>query len=454
MSSDDVAISIKSLNKCYQIYAQPRDRLKQFVLPRFQRLAGQAPKSYFNEFWALRDVSFDIKKGEVVGIIGRNGSGKSTLLQIICGTLHPTSGDIQTHGRIAALLELGSGFNPEFTGRDNIYLNASLLGLSHDLIAERFDSIVEFSGIYDFIDQPVKTYSSGMAMRLAFAVIAHVDADILVIDEALSVGDAFFTQKCMRFFREFMTHGTIFFVSHDTGAIVNLCSKAIYLENGIIKSSGAPKEIVKQYASSTFGTFRANQSESSSGADENNINTSGQIDGIEASALEFEKPVGSNLTPEFHFERDDFFVGAGGAEIFFAQILDKAGNSATWITGGEELALHIKCKSHAPLHGPIVGFQVKDRLGQILVEDNSFLTYHDKPLNILTGQRFFSIFTFRLPLLRTGDYSISVALAEGTQEKHVQHHWIDDAIIFKVHANGYINGVIGVEMKSVLMGSE
>ena len=197
MSSNDIAIRVKGLSKCYGIYASPRERLKQFILPRLQRLVGQAPKQYFHEFWALKDVSFEIKKGETVGIIGRNGSGKSTLLQMICGTLHPTSGSIQTNGRIAALLELGSGFNPEFTGRENVYMNASVLGLSNEEINERFNDIVTFADIGDFIDQPVKTYSSGMMVRLAFAVIAHVDADILVIDEALAVGDAFFVQKCI-----------------------------------------------------------------------------------------------------------------------------------------------------------------------------------------------------------------------------------------------------------------
>lgn len=207
MSSNEIAIKVQNLSKCYHIYDNPRDRLKQFVAPRLQRLTWQHPKQYFREFWALKDVSFEVKKGETVGIIGRNGSGKSTLLQMICGTLTPTQGSIETNGRIAALLELGSGFNPEFTGRENVYMNASVLGLSNKEIDARFDDIVAFSDIGDFIEQPVKTYSSGMMVRLAFAVIAHVDADILIIDEALAVGDAFFTQKCMRFLRGFMKTG-------------------------------------------------------------------------------------------------------------------------------------------------------------------------------------------------------------------------------------------------------
>nr|WP_305909910.1 ABC transporter ATP-binding protein [Methylomarinum sp. Ch1-1]MDP4522849.1 ABC transporter ATP-binding protein [Methylomarinum sp. Ch1-1] len=241
--SSDIAIKVENLSKCYQIYDQPHDRLKQSIFPRFQRLVGKQPKQYFREFWALKDVSFEINKGETIGIIGRNGSGKSTLLQLICGTLNPTSGSIQTNGRIAALLELGSGFNPEFTGRENVYMNASVLGLSMEETNTRFADIIEFADIGDFINQPVKTYSSGMMVRLAFAVIAHVDADILVIDEALAVGDAVFTQKCMRYIRRFQEKGTLLFVSHDMGAILNLCETGVWIHHGIVQELGEAKKL-------------------------------------------------------------------------------------------------------------------------------------------------------------------------------------------------------------------
>jgi len=250
--SSEIAIKVENLSKCYQIYDQPRDRLKQFVLPRLQRTLGREPKQYYQEFWALKDVSFEVKKGETVGIIGRNGSGKSTLLQILCGTLNPTGGTFTTNGRIAALLELGSGFNPEFTGRENVYMNAAVLGLSTEEVDQRFNDIAEFADIGQFIEQPVKTYSSGMMVRLAFAVIAHVDADILVIDEALAVGDAFFTQKCMRFLRGFMRNGTILFVSHDTGAVINLCHSVIWLIDGAIKAIGDCKIISEDYLASMY----------------------------------------------------------------------------------------------------------------------------------------------------------------------------------------------------------
>lgn len=248
MSSNDIAIRVENLSKCYEIYANPRDRLKQFVMPRLQRLAGQTPKQYFREFWALKDVSFEIKKGETVGIIGRNGSGKSTLLQMICGTLNPTSGSVQTHGRIAALLELGSGFNPEFSGRENVYLNGAVLGLSRDEIDQRFDAIASFSEIGDFIEQPVKTYSSGMMVRLAFAVAINVDPEILIVDEALSVGDELFQRKCFSRIEAIRANGaTILFVSHSGSQIVELCDRAILMDVGEKLAVGAPKQIVGRY---------------------------------------------------------------------------------------------------------------------------------------------------------------------------------------------------------------
>lgn len=245
---NDIAIRVSNLSKCYQIYDNPRDRLKQFVAPRLQRLAGQSPKQYFREFWALKDVSFEIKKGETVGIIGRNGSGKSTLLQMICGTLSPTSGNVQTNGRIAALLELGSGFNPEFTGRENVYMNAAVLGLSNDEVDVRFNDIAAFADIGQFIEQPVKTYSSGMLVRLAFAVAINVDPEILIVDEALSVGDELFQRKCFSRIEAIRASGaTILFVSHSGSTIVELCDRAVLVDSGEKLAIGVPKQIVGRY---------------------------------------------------------------------------------------------------------------------------------------------------------------------------------------------------------------
>lgn len=246
--SSEIAIKVEHLSKCYQIYEQPRDRLKQFILPRLQRLAGQVPNRYFREFWALRDVSFEVRKGETVGIIGRNGSGKSTLLQMICGTLNPTSGSIQTSGRIAALLELGSGFNPEFTGRENVYLNGAVLGLSEEEIDSRFESIAAFAEIGEFINQPVKTYSSGMMVRLAFAVQASVEPNVLIVDEALAVGDERFQRKCFSRLEDLKSKGvSILFVSHSNSHIIELCDRAFMLEDGECLMQSLPSDVVRAY---------------------------------------------------------------------------------------------------------------------------------------------------------------------------------------------------------------
>ncbi len=245
---DDVAICVSNVSKCYHIYNQPQDRLKQSILPRLQRLIGQPPKSYAREFWALKDVSFEIKKGETVGIIGRNGSGKSTLLQMICGTLTPTSGTIETRGRVAALLELGAGFNPEFTGRENVYMNGAVLGLSREEIDARFDDIAAFADIGDFIEQPVKTYSSGMYVRLAFAVQVCVVPDILIVDEALSVGDFVFTLKCLKRIENLKMNGTsILFVTHDITLVQKLCDRVLYLHQGVMKGVGDPAYWCSRY---------------------------------------------------------------------------------------------------------------------------------------------------------------------------------------------------------------
>ena len=227
------AIRIKGVSKYFPIYDTPRDRLKQMVMPRLHRLFARAPRRYHREFWALNEVSFDIRRGETVGIIGRNGAGKSTLLQIISGTLNPSAGKVETRGRIAALLELGAGFNPEFTGRENVFMNGSILGLSHEEVARRFDEIAAFADIGEFIDQPVKTYSSGMYVRLAFAVQACVDPEILIVDEALAVGDIGFQYKCFKRMEALREKGvTILMVTHSTGSILEYADRCIVLDGG------------------------------------------------------------------------------------------------------------------------------------------------------------------------------------------------------------------------------
>jgi len=244
--NDAPVISVSGLEKTFRMYRRPQDRLKQMVLPRL--LPVKKPREYYETFTALKDVSLTLNHGETVGIIGRNGSGKSTLLQIICGTLQPTSGQVNVNGRVAALLELGAGFNPEFTGRENVYLNGTIIGMTKNEIDARFDDIARFANIGQFMDQPTKNYSSGMYVRLAFSVAIHAEPDILVVDEALSVGDESFQRKCYARIEALQDRGaTILFVSHSAQAIIELCDRAILLDAGEILISGAPKRVVGQY---------------------------------------------------------------------------------------------------------------------------------------------------------------------------------------------------------------
>jgi lipopolysaccharide transport system ATP-binding protein len=445
-TGNELAIRVKRLRKGYQIYEAPRDRLKQFVLPRLQRLVGRHPRQYFREFLALKDVSLDVRKGETIGIVGRNGSGKSTLLQIICGTLYPNSGDVEVRGRVAALLELGSGFNPEFTGRENVYLNASVLGLTTRQIDARFADIVVFADIGDFIDQPVKTYSSGMTVRLAFAVIAHVDADILVIDEALAVGDAFFTQKCMRFLRNFMKTGTVLFVSHDTASIKSLCNRAIWLERGEVLQEGEPKDVCDRYLEAFFeaqqgGSTTTKLREAKSRA-ELPPRKDQRLEMVNASNLRNDLQV-------FAFDPDAASFGKGGARIESVEILDTVGAPLRWVVGGEQITLRIGVQVAESLNSPIVGFFVKDRLGQTLFGDNTYLSYLDEPVPCAPGSELQATFTFAMPILPPGDYSVNVAVADGTHEQHIQHHWIHDAIMFRSESSSIVTGLVGIPMQEI-----
>lgn len=332
----EYAIEVNGLGKCYQIYDKPSDRLKQMLM--------RGRKQYYKEFWALKGVSFKIKKGETVGIIGRNGSGKSTLLQMICGTLNPTGGEVKVNGRVAALLELGAGFNPEFSGVENVYMAASLYGLSKEEVDQRFDAIATFADIGDHIHQPVKTYSSGMYVRLAFAVIAHVDADILVIDEALAVGDAFFTQKCMRFLRNFMKHGTVLFVSHDTSSVRSLCNLAVWLEKGSIIETGTPKDVCERYLEAFFEANQGKHKERSTllvrRTEELLAPRDQRQDFINNSNLR-------NDIQVFRFVPDAASFGKRSAEIVDVRFFDSERRPLAWIVGGEDVILKISAVAQA-----------------------------------------------------------------------------------------------------------
>lgn len=451
MSCDNIAIKVTNLGKCFEIYGAPHDRLKQFILPRIKRLLKQPTKQYFQEFWALKDVSFEVKRGETVGIIGRNGSGKSTLLQMICGTLTPTIGNIQTKGRIAALLELGSGFNPEFTGRENVYMNASVLGLTKTQIEARFDDIASFADIGQFIDQPVKTYSSGMYVRLAFSVIAHVDADILVVDEALSVGDAVFTQKCMRFIRKFKEHGTLIFVSHDTSSVQNLCESGIWLKDGRIEQAGTAKIVSEAYLQYTLQEIYGDESKLHS------LNpVSVRIGDDEIDQKTKAPPVINYGAVSSVYDNINAAKGwkTGHAEILSVSLSHLSPGKEGSFEGGELVRMTVKSQAHIPLKNPIIGFLMRDRLGQDLFGENT-LTFTDRnPTPISAGGIFKAVFEFRLPHLPNGQYAVMASVANGSLYENTQHHWMHDALIITVSSSKVRYGLVGIQFERVILETE
>ena len=412
MSSDVDAIRVTSLGKCYHIYDKPQHRLWQGLL--------RGRRQFYREFWALKDVSFAVRKGETVGIIGRNGSGKSTLLQLICGTLTPTSGTVEINGKVAALLELGAGFNPEFTGRENVYMNGAILGLAKADIDSRFAAIAAFADIGAFIDQPTKIYSSGMHLRLAFAVIAHVDADILVVDEALSVGDAVFTQKCMRFIRSFKERGTLIFVSHDTSAVQNLCTTGMWLGNGQIQKAGHSQSVTEAYLQYTLQEVygdgvrldaipsAATHSATTAWSEEEN----GDLGAIDYGAMAAVRDNSLNATG-WH---------TGVAELVSVSLQKTSPGADGVYVGGERVRMIIHARANQDLECPILGFLVRDRLGQDLFGENTLPFTATTPRPVRRGQHFEGEFVFRLPMLPNGHYVVMASVADGTLHKNVQHH--------------------------------
>ena len=450
MSFNEIAIKVKNLSKRYEIYSEPRDRLKQFVAPRIQRAMGMPVKQYFNEFWAVKNVSFEVRKGETVGILGRNGSGKSTLLQMICGTLTPTGGEIETNGRIAALLELGSGFNPEFTGRENVYLNASVLGLTNNEIDKRFDDIAAFADIGNFINQPVKIYSSGMFVRLAFAVIAHVDADILVIDEALAVGDAIFTQKCMQYIRQFRERGTLLFVSHDIGSVQNLCETGMWLGYGETKMIGPSKDVAEAYLKYTKQETYGSSVQLS---DAENKKSSALGEKEISENIKLEKTISLNNKSNIAIKNNlDDAKGwqTGEAEIILinlAVIQEEETNGV--FVGGEKVRLTVKAIVHKHLDNPIIGFTVRDRLGQELFGENTLPFTEINSISAKKNEEITAEFDFQMPMLPNGTYAVMASIANGTLYDHVQHHFLHDALIIEVSSSKIRWGLVGIQFDNV-----
>lgn len=446
--SSDYAIKIDNLSKCYHIYDRPRDRLLQMLF--------RGRRTYFREFWAVHNVSFTVERGTTVAIIGRNGAGKSTLLQMICGTLSPTEGNIEVRGRVAALLELGAGFNPEFTGRENVYLAASLHGLSREQTNARFDAITTFAGIGDYVDQPVKTYSSGMFVRLAFAVIAHVDADILIVDEALSVGDAFFQQKCMRFLLDFKANGgTLLFVSHDMSAVNALCEHAILLRregSQYLYETGTPKEIAMIYLRDIYSEKAASQTGAVGSPD-------GSAGTLVAANSASERPGQARRyevesVPPVRYHASQFRTGAdsfgiGGASITATFFRDGDGEAVGEFHSDEMVTLVIRAAVKTDMTYPAIGFVIKDNHGQKLIAESTDSYLRERAIVAGAGSEIEAAFSMCFPALIRGEYSIDVAFAEGPGSDHVQHHLMHDVMVLTALGSNLVHGKIGAPSLSI-----
>ena len=444
----DIAISVQNLSKCYQIYENPRDRLKQFVMPKMHRFTGNKPKQYFSEFWALKDVSFEIKKGETVGIIGRNGSGKSTLLQLICGTLNPTSGSVQTNGRIAALLELGSGFNPEFTGRENVYMNAAVLGLSKDEVDARFDDIAAFADIGQFIEQPVKTYSSGMMVRLAFAVAINVDPEILIVDEALSVGDELFQRKCFSRIEAIRANGaTILFVSHSGSVIVELCDRAVLVDSGEKLAVGSPKQIVGRYQKLLYAPAdkRGLIREQIKHADESSAEVIIAVEGAQheehisiTHVKALDESFDSNLKPSSTIEYEPC-----GAYIEAAAVLTMAGERVNNLVRGKTYRYTYTVRFTQPTSNVRFGMLIKTTSGVELGGGVSAASTKDSLAYVAADSTYRVEFRFCCAL-NQGVYFLNAGVMGDVDGSETYLHRLIDIAMFRVlpNSDNFTTGIV------------
>ena len=403
--NDNIAISLKDIIKTYMLYDSHADRVKETFHP--------LRKRYHRPFNALNSVSFDVERGETVGIIGRNGSGKSTLLQIICGILKPTLGSVEVAGRVSALLELGAGFNPEFTGRQNVYINAAILGLTHEEIEARFDDIAAFADIGEFIDQPVKTYSSGMYVRLAFATAINVNPNILLVDEALAVGDTLFQGKCFAKFKEFQEKGiTIVFVTHALDLITRYCSTAYLLEQGEVQASGSPKDVVDEYNRLIVRCSKQTTAEPVRSVAGKEITKNKQWEGL------------------FRINQNENRYGNGKAEIVEGGIFSSNGVAQQTLMQGEIYELRLKVRFNDMLHDPILAYTIKDVKGFDISGTNTLYQNIDTGI-VHKGDVILATFKQKM-LLNPGGYLLSFGCAGHENGEYVVYERRYDYLAFDV----------------------
>lgn len=436
--SSDVAIRLVDAGKCFHLYSRPQDRLKELAFSRLFR-RGDGAKHYFKEFWAVRPLSFEVRRGETVGIIGRNGSGKSTLLQMICGTLTPTTGAIETSGRLAALLELGSGFNPEFSGRENVFLNAALLGLTEEEIRDRFDDIVQFAEIGAFIDEPVKTYSSGMMVRLAFAVQSQIDPDILVVDEALAVGDARFQAKCFDRLSKLREAGTsILLVTHSSEQIVTHCDRALLLDAGQMLAIGSPRTVVNRYLDLLFSRDKADAV-----ADGNAPPPSEEVAG--AAAQVFAEGSSDRFHSRPNYSPNEYRWGDRAVSIVDFELSSGGQLYPAAIHAADEIVLRLRVWPHQEVDRAIVGFTVKNKEGVTIYATNTESGLErEKALRLRTDEPLTVTLEFACRL-GAGDYFVSVGVASRQGDNVVPHDRRYDAIHLHVLPQGHFHGLVDLD---------
>ena len=393
-------VLVQNVSKLYRLYQRPADRIRE-ILPFF-------PNRLHTDFWALRDISFNLERGEVLGLVGPNGCGKSTLLQIVCGILPPTSGRVVTQGRIAALLELGAGFNPEFTGRENVFLNGEIMGLSRGAIERAFPSIAAFADIGEFLDRPVKEYSSGMYVRLAFSTAIHVEPDILIVDEALAVGDAVFANRCVRKFEDLKQRKvTVLFVSHDLGLVKQLSDRALLLLGGRIHAEGDPKDVINRYIGLVLEKQRRD------------VDRSGPRE-----------------------MQGSFRHGDGTSEILEIQLLNARGEPLRTFSSGERVTVRVRSLFRRPKSGPMVGILIRTRIGMDVYGTNTRLEQVELG-DFEAGDELETQFSFDC-WLTPQEYTLTVATqnADGSS-----HDWVDDAIAFDVIDTRVAAGVANLRAK-------
>lgn len=425
--SSNLAIKVENLSKVYQIYEKPHDRLMQSIFPKLKQLIGADSKQYFREFSALDNVSFEVNKGETVGIIGRNGSGKSTLLQLICGTLNPTNGGIKVSGRVAALLELGAGFNLEFTGRENVYTNGALLGLSKSEIEQRFDAILAFADIGLFIDQPVKKYSSGMFVRLAFAIAANIEPDVLIIDEALAVGDMAFQAKCMARIRFLMDKGTtVLFVSHDLSSVRNICQRVLWLKEGQQVDFGDPKGVVDAYLREM--NQELNQELNQPALENDFSETVHKTFNGQADIVQYSK----KSIPNISFSEGYKKYGNGKADITDILLCDQNNNLIEIMDLHSEFRIRIKIRCNESISSPVIGFSFRDLKGNQIIGGLNTNFSHEMLPAFLSGEEYLVEIEGKNSLAQ-GVYTLTVGL-EDMVDLNKAHQFVDvveDARVFR-----------------------